>query len=201
LVEPGVHEAVLQAIGVLRELGAVVEDISIPLSGHAWAISGGLRVEAPMRYRELVRSRVQEIGHDNRIGYLTGSVLPAQAYYKAQKLRSLLRQQVLQALERVDVLVQPTAGRVAQKIEPDPIVDSKEKANRLSWLLTTTYSLANIPALSIPCGFLAPAPGRPGKELPIALQIAGRPFAEETVLKVAYAYEQQTPWHRHRPPL
>jgi aspartyl-tRNA(Asn)/glutamyl-tRNA(Gln) amidotransferase subunit A len=148
-----------------------------------------------------VRSRVQEIGHDNRIGYLTGSVLPAQAYYKAQKLRSLLRQQVLQALEKVDVLVQPTAGRVAQKIEPDPMVDSKEKANRLSWLLTTTYSLANTPALSIPCGFFAPPAGRPGKELPIGLQIAGRPFAEETVLKVSYAYEQQTPWHRRRPPL
>jgi aspartyl-tRNA(Asn)/glutamyl-tRNA(Gln) amidotransferase subunit A len=201
MVESGVREAVEQAIGVLRERGAVVEDVSIPLSGHAWAISGGLRVEAPMRYRELVRSRLQEIGHDNRIGYLTGSVLPAEAYYKAQKLRSLLRQQVLQALEKVDVLVQPTAGRVAQKIEPDPIVDSREKANRLSWLLTTTYSLANTPALSIPCGFLAPAPGRPGKELPIALQIAGRPFAEETVLKVAYAYEQQTPWHLRRPAL
>src|SRR5919109_3708205 len=116
LVEPGVREAVLQAIGVLRELGAAVEDVSIPLSVHAWAIAGGLRVEAPMRYRELVRSRLREIGHDNRIGYLTGSVLPAQAYDKAQKLRSLLRQEVLQALEKVDVLVQPTAGRVAQKI-------------------------------------------------------------------------------------
>jgi aspartyl-tRNA(Asn)/glutamyl-tRNA(Gln) amidotransferase subunit A len=201
LVEPEVQKAVLHAIGVLRELGASVEDVSIPLSAHAWAISAGLRVEAPLRYRELVRSRLQEIGHDNRIGYLTGSLLPAQAYYKAQKLRSLLRQQVLQALEKVDVLVQPTAGRAAHKIEPDPMVDSPEKANRLSWLLTPIYSLANTPALSIPCGFLSPASERGSKELPIGLQIAGRPFDEETVLKVAYAYEQQTPWHRRRPPL
>ncbi|MBI3327507.1 MAG: hypothetical protein HYZ81_12500, partial [Nitrospinae bacterium] len=138
---------------------------------------------------------------DNRIGYLTGSLLPAQVYYKAQKLRSLLRQQVLQTLEKVDVLVQPTAGKVAQKIEPDPIVDTKEKANRLSWLLTTTFSLANTPALSVPCGFLSPAAAQGGKELPIGLQIAGRPFEEESVLKVAYAYEQHTPWHRRRPPL
>ena len=125
LVEPEVREAVLRAISVLQELGARVEEVSIPLSAHASAISGGLRVEAPLRYRELVRLRAQEMGHDNRIGYLTGSLLPAQAYYKAQQLRSLLRQQVLQALEKVDVLVQPTIGKVAQKIEPDLIVGSK----------------------------------------------------------------------------
>src|SRR5712691_11323513 len=105
LVEPDVREAVLRAISVLREVGARVEEVSIPLSAHASAISGGLRVEAPLRYRELVRLRAQEIGHDNRIGYLTGSLLPAQVYYKAQQLRSLLRQHVLQALEKVDVLV------------------------------------------------------------------------------------------------
>jgi len=143
LVQPEVREAVRRAIAVLRELGATVEDVSIPLSTHTGAISGGLRVEAPMRYRMLLQSRLQEIGHDNRIGYLTGALLPAQAYYKAQQLRVLLRQQVLQALEQVDVLVQPTAGLVAQPVEPDPIIDSKTKTNRLSWLLTTTYSLAN----------------------------------------------------------
>jgi len=124
--------------------------------------------------------------------------LPAQAYYKAQQLRVLLRQQVLQALEQVDVLVQPTAGLVAQPVEPDPIIDSKTKTNRLSWLLTTTYSLANVPALSLPCGFQAL---QGGPALPIGLQIAGKPFAEVTVFKVAHAYEQQTPWHHQRPPL
>jgi aspartyl-tRNA(Asn)/glutamyl-tRNA(Gln) amidotransferase subunit A len=201
LVEPEVREAVLQAMRVLQELGAHVAEVSLPLSAHASAISGGLRVEAPLRYRELVRFRTQEIGHDNRIGYLTASLLPAQVYYKAQQLRSLLRRQVLQALEQVDVLVQPTVGKVAQKIEPDPIVASKEQANRLSWLLTLTFSLANVPALSIPCGFLPLAADQRGKELPIGLQIAGRPFDEEGVLKVAYAYERQTPWHTRRSPL
>ena len=191
-VQPEVREA------VLRDLGATVEDVSLTLSAHAGAIAGGLRVEAPMRYRTLLQSRLQEIGHDNRIGYLTGALLPAQAYYKAQQLRVLLRQQVLQALEQVDVLVQPTAGLVAQPVEPDPIIDSKTKTNRLSWLLTTTYSLANVPALSLPCGFHAL---QGGTALPIGLQIAGKPFAEVTVFKVADAYEQQTPWHHQRPPL
>jgi aspartyl-tRNA(Asn)/glutamyl-tRNA(Gln) amidotransferase subunit A len=198
MVEPEVREAVRRAIEVLRGLGALVQEVSLPLSAHAWTISSGLRVEAPMRYYELLRSRRRDIGHDNRIGYLTGILLPAPAYYKAQQLRSLLRQQVLQALEQVDVLVQPTAGKVAQKVEPDPVVDSKEKAGRLSWLLTTTYSLANVPALSLPCGF---ATTRSGAELPIGLQIAARPFNETLVLQVAHAYEQQTAWHRKRPPL
>jgi aspartyl-tRNA(Asn)/glutamyl-tRNA(Gln) amidotransferase subunit A len=87
---------------------------------------------------------------------------------------------------------------VAQKVEPDAVVDSKEKAGHLSWLLTTTYILANVPALSLPCGF-ATTPG--GAELPIGLQIAARPFHETLVLQVAHAYEQQTSWHRKRPAL
>jgi hypothetical protein len=198
LVQPEVRAAVLRALDVLRDLGATVEDVSIPLAAHAGTISGGLRVEAPRRYRTLLQSRLQEISHDNRIGYLTGALLPAQAYYKAQQLRVLLRQQVLQALGQVDVLVQPTAGRVAQQVEPDPIIDSKTKTNRLAWLLTTTYSLANVPALSLPCGFQAL---QGGPALPIGLQIAGKPFAEVTVFKVAHVYEQQTPWHHQRPPL
>ena len=194
LVESEVREAMLKATNVLGELGASVEEVSIPLSRHAWAISGGLRIEAPINYRELVRNRLQEIGHGNRIGYLVGSILPAQAYYKTQKLRSLLCQQVLESLERVDVLATPTAGTAAQKIEPDPIIDSKEKAHRLSTLLTPTFSEASVPALSICCGFTS-------ENLPIGLQIGGRPFDEETVLKVAYAYEQNTPWHTRKPPI
>ena len=180
LVQPEVRAAVLCALDVLRDLGATVEDVSIPLAAHAGTISGGLRVEAPRRYRTLLQSHLQEISHDNRIGYLTGALLPAQAYYKAQQLRVLLRQQVLQALAQVDVLVQPTAGLVAQPVEPDLLIDSKTKTNRLSWLLTTTYSLANVPALSLPCGFHTL---QDGTALPIGLQIAGKPFAEVTVFK------------------
>jgi aspartyl-tRNA(Asn)/glutamyl-tRNA(Gln) amidotransferase subunit A len=191
-VEEEVRHATMEAVTLLAELGAVIEEVSIPLGIHARTISTGLRVEAPATYWELLRNRLQEIGHDNRIGYLVGSILPAQAYYKAQRLRALLRQQVLEALERVDVLVLPTAGIVAPKVEPDPIVDSKEKANRNSAVLTPMFSLANVPALSICCGFTS-------ENLPIGLQIGGKPFDEERVLKVAYAYEQNTPWRDRKP--
>lgn len=194
VVDPQVREAVSLAASALGELGAPVQEVSIPMTAHAGTISGSIRVEAPTNYRDLVQNRLSEIHHDNRIGYLTSSLLPAMAYYKAQKLRSLLRQQVLQALEQVDVLVLPTAGVAAQKVEPDPMIDSKQSANRIPWLLTTAFSLASIPAISICCGFTT-------DNLPIGLQIGGRPFAEATVMKVAHAYEQSTDWHTRRPPL
>jgi len=194
VVEPEVRESVSRATNTLGELGASVEEVSIPLSVDAGTIIALLRIEAPTNYKELVRHRASEIMHDNRISYLTWSLIPAMVYYKVQKLRALLRQQILEALEKIDVLVLPTAGVAAQKVIPDPVVVSKENSSRISWLLTTAFSLASIPALSICCGFTA-------ANLPIGLQIGGRPFEEQTVLNVAHAYEQATEWHTRRPPI
>ena len=194
VVEPEVRDAVSNAANALAELGAHVEEISIPLTSHSNTISTVLRVEAPTNYRELIRNRLQEINHDNRIAYLTWSLTPGLAYYKALKLRALLRQQVLDALTEMDVLLMPTMGIAAPKIEPDPVIDSKEKTNRNRSGLTTSFSLASSPAVSICCGFTS-------DNLPIGLQIGGKPFDEQTVLNVAYAYQQSTDWHTRRPPI
>ena len=194
VVEPEVRNAVSQAANSLAELGAQVEEISIPLTSHANTISSVLRVEAPTNYRELIRDRLPEINHDNRIAYLTWSLTPALAYFKALKLRALLRQQILQSLADLDVLLMPTMGIAAPKIEPDPIIDNKEKTNRNRAGLTTSFSLASSPAISICCGFTS-------NNLPIGLQIGGKPFDEQTVFNVAYAYEQNTEWHTRRPPI
>ena len=194
LVEPEVRDAVSQAAHSLADLGAQVEEISVPLTSHSSTISTALRVEAPTNYRDLIRNRLQEIHHDNRIAYLTWSLTPALAYYKALKLRALLRQQVLDALTEMDVLLMPTMGIAAPKIEPDPVIDNKEKTNRNRSGLTTSFSLASSPALSICCGFTS-------DNLPIGFQIGGKPFDEQTVLNVAYAYEQSTDWHTRRPPI
>ena len=193
-VEPEVRNAVSQAANSLAELGAQIEEISIPLTSHANTISSVLRVEAPTHYQELIRDRLQEINHDNRISYLTWSLTPALAYYKALKLRALLRRQILEALNGLDVLLMPTMGIAAPKIEADPVIDSKEKTNRNRSGLTTSFSLASSPAVSINCGFTS-------DNLPIGLQIGGKPFDEQTVLNVAYAYEQNTEWHTRRPPI
>ena len=151
VVEPEVRDAVSQAVHVLAELGAQVEEVSIPLTRqHDFqCVAGG----GPTNYRALIRERLQEIKHDNRIAYLTWSLTPALAYYKALKLRALLRQEVLAALEHADVLVMPTMGSAAPKIEPDPIIDSKERSQRNRAGLTTSFSLASAPALSLCCGF------------------------------------------------
>ena len=189
-VEPEVRDAVSQAINSLADLGAHVEEISIPLCSDANTISNVLRIEAPTNYRELIRNRLQEINHDNRISYLTWSLTPALAYYKALKLRALLRQQILEALTEVDVLLTPTMGVPAQKIEPAPSVETRLKSNGLG----TSFSLASAPAVSICCGFTS-------DNLPIGLQIGGRPFEEQTILNVAYTYQQNHDWHTRRPPI
>jgi aspartyl-tRNA(Asn)/glutamyl-tRNA(Gln) amidotransferase subunit A len=194
LVESETKEAVVKATAVLGELGATVEEVSLPLAITASVASSILlAVEPAFAHRDWVRDRIDDYGHDVRIQQLVGSIVPAQAYYKAQKLRSMLRDQVLEAMNRYDVLVLPTSGRPAQPIEDDIPITSKETSARLPYLLTRLFNLSSSPAASVPCGFSAGG-------LPIGLQIGSRPGGEETILKVAYAYEQATPWHLERPP-
>lgn len=193
-VDPDVGKAVLDAADTLGKLGAKVEEISIPLAASSGPINGGIRVEAPTTYRELLRDRPRDIGHDNRIGYLVNAIMPATHYYKAIRLRTLLRSKVLQAMEDVDLLISPTIGVPAQPLEPDPVITGKENVSRTPWLMTNVPSLSNLPALSLPCGFSQ-------EGLPLSLQIAGRPFEETTVLRAGHAYEQATEWHTRQPSL
>jgi aspartyl-tRNA(Asn)/glutamyl-tRNA(Gln) amidotransferase subunit A len=192
LVEEEIRQSVLAAAATMKEMGAQVEEISIPLATNAGTINGAIRVEAPTTYRDLLHDRPKDIAHDNRIGYLVGTIMPASYFYKGLRLRSLLRDQVLAAFDSVDVILSPTTGVAAQLLGPDPVIDSKVASSRIPWLLATTFSLANVPALSVPCGFTATG-------LPIGLQIAGRPFDESTVLRAGYTYEQGTEWHSRRP--
>ncbi len=192
LVEEEVRQSVQAAAAKMQEMGALREEVSIPLAANAGTISGAIRVEASVTYRDLVFNRPQEIAHDNRIAYMASTIMPASYYYKGLRLRSLIRDQVLAALDGVDLLLSPTTGIAAQLLGPDPVIDSKAAVGRIPWMLTTTFSLANVPALSVPCGFTATG-------LPIGLQIAGRPFDESTVLRAGHSYEQETEWHSRRP--
>ena len=192
LVVEEVRQSVLAAANTLSEMGAHVEELSIPLATNAGTISGAIRVEAPVTYGELLRDRPKDLAHDNRIAYLASSIMPSPYYYKGLRLRVLVRDQVLAALGNVDLLLSPTTGAAAQLLEPDPVIDGKGTSNRIPWLLATTFSLANVPALSLPCGFTATG-------LPIGLQIAGRSFDESTVLRAGHAYEQNTDWHTRKP--
>ena len=110
-VDPEVREAVYKACDVIKDLGAKVEEVSIPLSDYAGTISGILMVtETAANHRNWIKTQTKEYGHDNRIALQTGSIMPAQAYYKAQQLRTLVRQQVLETLGEYSVLLTPTTG-------------------------------------------------------------------------------------------
>ncbi len=193
-VEPDVGKAVIDAGDELRKMGANVDEVSIPIAAHTGPINSGIRVEAPTTYGNLLRERPRDIGHDNRIGYLVNAIMPATHYYKAVRLRTLLRSEVLKTLEEYDLLLSPTIGVPAQVLEPDPTITGKDNVGRTPWLFTNVASLANLPALSVPCGFSEDG-------LPLSLQIAGRPFEETTVLRAGHAYEQATDWHTRRPEL
>ncbi len=135
-----------------------------------------------------------------QIDFLTGAILPAQLYYKAQQLRELTRHQVFAALQQADVLALPGSSEPTPLLPTEPGIQNKEAARqrmagRRSF--TGVFNLANVPALCVPCGFVSVD----GKDLPIGLQLAGKPFADGLLLKVAHAYEQSTTWHTRRPPL
>ena len=193
LLEPDVRQAVTDSFTKIRELGAVVDEVSIPLSIDAGVASAVLlAVEPALAQKEWLNQNIDEYGHDVRNLLLTGSLIPAQAYYKAQQLRSMLRQQVLDSFNQYDALVLPTAGKAAQPIMEDPPITSKESSSRLRFLFTRIFNLANCPAISVPCGF-------DDSSMPVGLQIGALPRGEGTLFKIAHAYEQATPWHTSRP--
>jgi aspartyl-tRNA(Asn)/glutamyl-tRNA(Gln) amidotransferase subunit A len=143
---------------------------------------------------------LRDYDYNVQIDFLTGAILPAQLYYKAQQLRELTRHQVFAALQQADVLALPGSSEPAPLLPTGPGIQSKEDAHqrmagRRSF--TGVFNLANVPALCVPCGFVSVD----GKDLPIGLQLAGKPFADGLLLKVAHAYEQSTTWHTRRPPL
>jgi len=110
-------------------------------------------------------------------------------YPKAQKVRTLIRRDFEQAFEKADVIVCPTSPTTAFRLgerTADPL------QMYLADIFTITANLAGICGISIPCGF-------DNQGLPIGLQILGPALGEEKILRVAYAYEQATPWHHRRP--
>lgn len=194
------RDAVAAAWQVLADLGATVREVSLPLVQQTGAIVRTITHTERVSLRpEWLRERPQDYHVNTRIAFMTGNLIPGQVYYKAQKLRALVRRQVLDALQEVDVLIQPTSSGPAGKLDFTTGVASKETAAQalVEGSYRGPYSLSGAPALSIPCGYTDPGAGG----LPLALQIAGRPYAEATVLNAAYAYEQATPWHDRKPPI
>ncbi|PKB73037.1 MAG: hypothetical protein BZY75_03920 [SAR202 cluster bacterium Io17-Chloro-G7] len=199
-LNPLQREAVLAAVGLLGELGAEVKDVSLPLAAQSGYITRAMtHVERVSLHPDWLRQRPEGYHHNTRVAFMTGNLLPAQVYYKALKLRDMVRQQVLELLEDVDVLVHPTTGGPADVINLEARVGSQEQAKRAlaAGAFRGPYTLTGAPALSILCGFTSEGDGA----LPLAMQIAGRPFEEATVLRVAHAYEQASDLFSRIPPV
>ena len=199
-VEPDVRDAVNAAVAHMGELGAEVQDISIPLIADSAAISTTLiYVDATAVHRQGLRDHPEKYDHNNRVRLLTGALVPAQAHHKAARLRQMLRDQILDALNQVDVLALPASSVQATPIPTEAGMAKNGKEDFLNMLggrrtYTSPFNVASVPAMSINCGFTS-------DNLPVGLQLVGRPFDEPTLFRAAYAYEQSTDWHTRRPPI
>jgi len=213
-VEDDVKDAVLKAIGKLEDLGASCLEISLPMMKYALAAyyiiamseaSSNLARYDGLRYGyrdENARGSFDEVFSKNRregfgaevrrriiLGtYALSAGYFEQYYIKALKIRTLIRRDFEKALKDVDVIVGPTMPllpfNIGERID-DPL------KLYMCDILTVPANLTGCPAISIPCGFK--------NGLPVGMQIIGRPFDEDTILKVAYAFEQSTDYHKLRP--
>ncbi len=211
-----VTDAVNAAVKQLEKLGAEIVEISLPHTDYAVAvyyiiataeasanlarfdgIRYGLRVDGADPIELYSKTRGAGFGPEVKRRIILGTYVLSSGYYdayylRAQKVRTLIRQDFLKAFEKVDLVVTPTT--------PTPAFKAGEKSDDpmqmyLSDIFTISCNLAGIPGVSLPCGFST------NPKLPIGLQLLGKPFGEETLLRAAHAYEQSTSWHKERPKL
>jgi aspartyl-tRNA(Asn)/glutamyl-tRNA(Gln) amidotransferase subunit A len=219
-IDPQVRAAIDQALTHFTSLGAEIVDISLPHTEYAIAsyymissaeasanlarfdgVRYGHRAENPRSlFEHYGRTREEGFGQEVKRRIILGTYVLSAGYYdayygRAQKVRELIRRDFAEAFQKVDALVSPTS--------PVPAFPLGERSSDplqmyLADIFTIAANLAGICGLSLPCGF---ATMETGVQLPIGLQLLGRPLDEETILQIAHAYEQSTAWHKQRPPL
>ncbi len=215
-LDPEVKKATEEAIKLLKNLGAQVEEMSLPHTEYAVSVyyiiapaeaSSNLArfdgVQYGFRAKETTdlidmykKTRSHGFGAEAKRRLILGTYTLSSGYIgkyyvKAQKVRTLIKRDFEEAFKKYDCLITPTSPTPAFKIGEksyDPL------SMYLSDIFTIPVNLAGIPAISIPCGLTK-------NNLPIGLQILAKPFAEETILRLAYTYEQNTPWHKQKPEL
>ena len=192
-MHPEVRSAIDASLAVFKDLGAEVKDVSIPLVELAGAIFVGIAdTEGAGARDEILRTRPQDLDQASRTRLLSGALVPAKLYNRAAKARVLLRRQFMEAFQDVDVLVSPTSPYPAPKHTALTACFENAEDVRARFFFrrayTGCYALTALPAISVPGGFT-------GEGLPIGLQLGAAPFAETTLFRAAYAYEQATPWH------
>ncbi|PLX74200.1 MAG: Asp-tRNA(Asn)/Glu-tRNA(Gln) amidotransferase GatCAB subunit A [Desulfuromonas sp.] len=212
-LDADVKAAVEQSVETCRQLGAEVIEVSLPHTAYAVAcyyliataeassnlarydgVRFGLRSETAGSLIDMyMESRAAGFGAEVKRRIMLGTYALSSGYYdayylKAQKVRTLIRQDFLDAFSQVDLLLTPVAPTPAFAIG-EKIADPLQMY--LSDIFTIPVNLAGTCALSLPCGFS-------GTGMPIGLQLIGKPFAESEILRAAYAFEQATEWHKRQ---
>lgn len=213
-IEPAVESAVRKAIAVLEEKGAVIREISLPHTRYALPVyyllapaeaSANLARYDGIRYGprmdgvdviDSVKNTRALFGAEVKLRIMLGTYALSAGYYdeyygRASKVRTLIKEDFLQAFADVDVIACPTSPTTAFRIgerTDDPL------SMYLADIFTLSVNLSASCGLSVPCGF-------DEQGLPIGLQLIGNTLQEATILNTAYAYEQSTAWHEQAPPL
>ena len=191
-----VKEAVERAVGVLIELGASSDEVSLPTSERSGAVFiANADVDCAAFHSDWLRTRPDDYDWNTRTRLESASLTPAVSYIKAQRARALIRREMLEALDAHDVIVMPTGPVPAPTIEastgkPGGFYQGRLDLGRRRY--TSPAPLAGLPALSLNCGFSQAG-------LPIGMQIVGRPFSEDLLFRIGHAYEQATEWHTRHP--
>jgi len=198
-VHPEVRAAFETALAALKELGAQVSEVTLPWARHAIPLNMMTSdADVASMFLPLLRARWDDFDVGTRTRMATAALVPAAIYSRAMRARAVVRGQILDTLTQYDALLCPTSLR-----PPASIDDAREKveskddvAQRLILRRITThpFGTANVPTLAVPMGFTS-------EGLPLSLQIAARPFAEEAVYRIGHAYERATQWHAQHPDL
>ena len=197
-LDPVVRSGVMSAVDQLAELGADVDDVSMPVSAH----SGGVflataDVDAATFHMDWLKTRPELYDWNTRTRLESAALTPSPTYLRAQRARTLIKNELMSALEDHDVIVMPSGPTLAPRIadstgSPGGYYQGRADLGRRQY--SSPAALAGLPAISVPCGFS-------DSGLPVGVQIVGRQFAESTLFQIAYAYEQSAGWHTRRPNL
>ena len=189
-VDPEVVATVEKAVSVMEDLGAHVEEVSLPSLEHVRAANSVIMVSEAYAYHEPnLKTRPQDFGEIVRGRFRVGALMSAADYLQAQRVRTMARREFASVMKEVDLLVTPTMTQPAAAFEGyDPSSTVRGRS------FTAPFNVTGLPAISVPCGFTEDG-------LPIGLQIAGKPFDEPGVIQAAYTYQQHAGWYNTRPPI
>jgi aspartyl-tRNA(Asn)/glutamyl-tRNA(Gln) amidotransferase subunit A len=196
-IQPAVGDAVTEAIKRLERLGARIVPVTVP--GIDGILDSWLPIaiaEAATYHQHSLRAKGDLYGDDVRFLLEAGELTLATTYINAQRARLAWKSSLKDAMRNIDVMVTPTMPNTAMKVGEtiSKIGAREESVFAVSARFCAPFNMSGLPAASIPCGF---APNG----LPIGLQIVGKPFDEETVLKLSHAFESDSDFHLKRPHL